>query len=320
MMVLFPWLYYSLIILFNTITSSSSSSLSNSLSISSMASSSSLCHPHESSALIHFKNSFTFYNDTYFCKEFLGINNPNNTISWDIKSKNCCTWSGVTCDDVTGHVIRLDLKCSGLQGILHSNNTLFSLSHLQSLILSYNHFDGSTISSQFGMFSNMVRLDLSYSNFSGQAPLQLSYLSNLLTFDLSKEYSFDSVLSLETTSWERTVANLTNLRELFLRNVDMSSISPDSFKNLSTSLTSLDLSSTNLQGKLPENVLSLPNLQQLDLSYNTNLTGSFPQYNWSSPLKVLDLSSSGVMIDPYLCKTRVLKCNTLTNIGVLRDF
>uniref|UniRef100_A0A803Q8T8 Uncharacterized protein n=1 Tax=Cannabis sativa TaxID=3483 RepID=A0A803Q8T8_CANSA len=55
-------------------------------------------------------------------------------------------------------------------------------------------------------------------------------------------------------------------------------------------------------GKLPENVLSLPNLQQLDLFYNTNLTASFPQHNWSSPLKVLNLSRSGVVIDPYLCR------------------
>ncbi|KAF4396053.1 hypothetical protein G4B88_020690, partial [Cannabis sativa] len=82
----------------------------------------------------------------------------------------------------------------------------------------------------------------------------------------------------------------------------MSSTSPDSFMNLSTSLTSLHLSKTHLQGKLPENVLTLPNLQQLDLSYNTNLNGSFPQYNWSSPLKVLNLTDTGVVIDPYLCR------------------
>ncbi|KAF4352990.1 hypothetical protein F8388_008411 [Cannabis sativa] len=81
----------------------------------------------------------------------------------------------------------------------------------------------------------------------------------------------------------------------------MSSTSPDSFMNLSTSLTSLDLSETHLQGKLPENVLTLPNLQQLDLSHNWDLTASFPQYNWSSPLKVLNLSESGVVIDPNLC-------------------
>ncbi|KAM6579403.1 hypothetical protein CsatA_003177 [Cannabis sativa] len=286
MMGLFPCLYSLIFIL----TSSSSLSMS----------SSPLCHTHETSALLHFKNSFTNISDTTYCSRYydLEITNPNNTISWDIKSKDCCRWSGVTCDDVTGHVTRLDLKCSGLQGILHSNNTLFSLSHLQSLILSGNDFSHSKISSEFGKFSKMVHLDLSDSGFSGQVPLQLSYLSNLLTLDLTGNFE----LKLETSSWKRIVANLTNLRELFLRGVDMYSTSPDSFMNLSTSLTSLDLSYSDLQGKLPENVLSLPNLQQLDLTNNWNLTASFPQYNWSGPLKVLNLSGSGVMIDPYLCR------------------
>ncbi|XP_062081193.1 receptor-like protein 36 [Humulus lupulus] len=259
---LFSWLY-SLIILFFFFFVTSLSSPSPPP----------LCHPHESSALLNFRNSFTFYNNTWFCMEEYGINNPNNTISWN-KNMDCCRWSGVTCDEVTAHVIRLDLTCSGLQGILHSNNSLFSLAHLQSLILSYNYF-------------------------TGQVPLELSHFSNLVTLDLRRNYD----LKLETSSWKRTLANLTNLRELFLRYVDMSSTSPDSFMNLSTSLTSLDLSNSDLQGKLPENVLSLPNLQQLYLSYNPNLNGSFLQYNWSSPLKVLNLSESGVVIDlPHLCR------------------
>ncbi|XP_062081169.1 receptor-like protein 6 [Humulus lupulus] len=264
-----------------------------------------LCHPHESSALLHFRNSFTFYNDTWLCMEFYGINNPNNTISWN-KNMDCCKWSGVTCDEVTAHVIRLDLTCSGLQGILHSNNSLFSLAHLQSLILSHNLFDD----------SNMVHLDLSYSGFTGHAPLELSHLSNLVTLDLSR----NNDLKLETSSWKRTLANLTNLKELFLRYVDMSSTSPDSFMNLSTSLTSLDLSRSQLQGKLPENVLSLPNLQQLDLSYNSYLNGSFPQYNLSSPLKVLNLSESGVVVDqPHLCrKLKYLHILSLRNYNFLK--
>ncbi|XP_062081158.1 receptor-like protein 9DC3 [Humulus lupulus] len=284
---LFSWLY-SLIILFFFFFVTSLSSPSPPP----------LCHPHESSALLHFKNSFTFYNDTFFCMVAYRINNPNNTISWN-KNMDCCRWSGVTCDEVTAHIIRLDLTCSGLQGILHSNNSLFSLVHLQSLILSHNDFDGSKILSQFGKFSNMVHLDLSHSYFIGQAPLELSHLSNLVTLDLS----WNDGLKLETSSWKRTVANLTNLKELFLSDVDMSSTSPDSFMNLSTSLTSLDLSWSSLQGELPENVLSLPNLQQLDLSRNPNLNGSFPQYNWSNQLKVLNLSASGVVIDlPHLCR------------------
>ena len=97
-----------------------------------------ISHPHESFSLLHFKNSFSTCNDTYYCTSF-GIANPNSTISWDI-SKDCCTWSRVTCDEDTGHVIHLDLKCSGLHGILLSNNTIFSIGYLQSLSLSGNEF------------------------------------------------------------------------------------------------------------------------------------------------------------------------------------
>ncbi|KAM6579421.1 hypothetical protein CsatA_003195 [Cannabis sativa] len=302
MMGLFPWLHSLTILLLFVITSSSSSPL---------------CHPNESSALLHFKNSFTIFNyctSHYKLKTYV---NPNETISWDITTNDCCKWSGVTCDDITGHVIRLDLKCSGLQGILHSNNTLFSLSHLQSLILSGNDFYGSTISSQFGKFSSMVHLDLSYSGFIGQLPIQFSYLSKLVTLDLTENYD----VKLETYSWKTIVANLTNLRELFLSYVDMSSTSPHSFMNLSTSLTSLDLSLSRLQGKFPKNVLNLPNLQRLDLSQNINLNGSFPQYNWSSPLRVLNLSSSGIVIDniPYLCrKLKYLHALSLSDYKFLR--
>ncbi|PON94094.1 LRR domain containing protein, partial [Trema orientale] len=245
-----------------------------------------LCHPHESSALLQFRNSFSNLNYSYsFCGSAA---NPNSTISWDMDmSRDCCTWSGVTCDEAAGRVIRLDLECSGLQGILDSNNTLFSLGHLQSLDLSGNYFYGSEISSQFGRFPNMIHLDLSNSGFTGQVPLELSYLSNLVTLDLRSYYT--SVVKLETSSWKRIVANLTNLQELFLSGVNMSSVLPNSFMNLSTSLTTLYLSEyfiseNGLKGEFPENIFNLPNLQELDLSGNADLNGSFPQYNWSSPL------------------------------------
>ncbi|KAF4349998.1 hypothetical protein F8388_017576 [Cannabis sativa] len=36
-------------------------------------------------------------------------------------------WDGVDCDDLTGHVIGLNLERSCLYGSVHSNNTLFHL-------------------------------------------------------------------------------------------------------------------------------------------------------------------------------------------------
>ncbi|XP_024021943.1 receptor-like protein Cf-9 homolog [Morus notabilis] len=86
----------------------------------------------------------------------------------------------------------------------------------------------------------------------------------------------------------------------------MSSVSHNSFMNLSETLISLDLSHTQMKGECPENIFLLPNLQELKLSDNHNLTGSFPRYNWTTPLRNLSLSSTRFLIDlPYL--TRSLK-------------
>jgi len=60
--------------------------------------------------------------------------------------------------------------------------------------------------------------------------------------------------------------------------------------NLSSSLVSLSLAFTRLQGNLSSDILSLPNLQKLDLLGNGDLSGQLPKSNWSTPLRYLDLS------------------------------
>ncbi|BBN70551.1 hypothetical protein Prudu_1499S000600 [Prunus dulcis] len=240
-------------------TCSSSSNSSSSLS------SRHLCHPHDSSALLQFKNSFSI--DTSSELEFYtGITFHSNwTISWQ-KGKDCCAWSGITCEKMTDHVIGLNLD---------SNSSLFSLGHLKRLDLSGNDFRGSPIFSQFGGFVSVTHLDLSHSNFSGPIPFEISHLSNLVSLNLS-----EADVTIDTLSLNRIVHNLTNLnKELQLSGVDMSSVVPDSFKNFSSSLTTLKLSWCNLQGIFPESIFNQPNLRLIDLSDNFNLTGSLPNSN-----------------------------------------
>ncbi|KAF3434323.1 hypothetical protein FNV43_RR25426 [Rhamnella rubrinervis] len=271
-------------------------------STSSFYNSSSPCHPHESSALLHFKHSFSIFNYPLLDHEYCGnnIRASTKTVSWK-NGTDCCTWSGVTCDKVTGNVIQLNLHCSKLQGIIHSNSTLFFLPHLRSLDLSFNNFSGSQISANFGRFTNLRHLNLSYSFFNGQVPQEISYLSQLISLDLS---SFYNNLKLETWSLQRIIANLTNLKELCLGYVDMSFVKTHSLMNLSSSLTSLDLSDSDFRGKFPEIFFLLPNLQVLYLEGNEELTGSFPKSNWStSSIRELALSWTAFSIDmSYLVK------------------
>ncbi|KAJ1386386.1 Leucine-rich repeat [Sesbania bispinosa] len=75
----------------------------------------------------------------------------------------------------------------------------------------------------------------------------------------------------------------------------MSSITERSFSlltNLSSSLVSLHLSETELQGNLPRDILCLPKLEELDLSINYMLKGQLPKSNWSTHLRYLDLSGT----------------------------
>ena len=113
------------------------------------------------------------------------------------------------CDLKTGQVTELDLSFSMLYGTPHSNNSLFSLHHLQKLVLSYNDFNFSNISSQFGQFSNLMHLNLTHSGFAGQVPLEIFHLSKLVSLDISNKH-----LSLETISFDKIVQNLTKLRVL----------------------------------------------------------------------------------------------------------
>ncbi|KAL5548365.1 hypothetical protein UlMin_003596 [Ulmus minor] len=278
-------------------------------SLSTSSPTSPFCHPDDTSALLQFKNSLSF--SKFLCERYRrDASRPCLTMCWK-NGTDCCKWDGVTCDDITGHVIGLNLTAAGLNGIIQSNSSLFRLAHLKSLVLSYNHFNRFQISSEFGRFQNMMHLDLFYSNFSGQVAPEISYLSKLHTIDLSSNYD----LRLEASTLKRIIENTTNLTELSLSALDMSSIALISLMNLSSSLTSLDLYYSRLQGKFPEGMFRRPNLQVLYLDGNTNLSISFPKYNWSSPLKQLSLSSTNSSIDLL----SLVKCFQNLNALFLRN-
>ncbi|CAL5443190.1 unnamed protein product [Camellia sinensis] len=246
-----------------------------------------LCPHDQRFALLQFKHMFTI-NSAFSCGD---LASPK-MLSWNESCTDCSSWEGVTCDGLMGHVIGLDLSCSQLYGNIHPNSSLFQLSHLQHLNLAFNHFNYSHIPSAFAHFPNLTHLNLSNSHFSGSIPSEIRHLSKLVSLDLSTFYA--DQLRLEPYNFRMMLKNLTQLQELVLSYVDISSVVPMSLTNMS-SLTYLDLSSTGLHGKLPDSIFHLPNLQILFLADNNDLTGNLPKVNWSSSssLKKLDLGFSG---------------------------
>ncbi|KAI8019127.1 Receptor-like protein Cf-9 [Camellia lanceoleosa] len=246
-----------------------------------------LCTQEQTSALLQFKQQFSFNNDAdYGYCDSVGILSYPKMESWK-EGSDCCSWDGVECDNKTSQVIGLDLSCSWLNGTIHPNSTIFHyFPHLQSLNLAFNYFGMSPISSEFSRFTRLTHLNLSGFSFSGKVPIEVSFLSKLVSLDLSNNYD----LRLEEPGFELLVQNLTKVRELNLCSVNISSVVSNSLLNL-TSLTHLDLSSCGLLGKFPDEILHLPHLNKLIIWDNLALTGYFPEFiNSSSPLQYLDLS------------------------------
>ncbi|XP_047171042.1 receptor-like protein 6 [Vigna umbellata] len=249
------------------------------------------CHPHDNLALLHFKASLTIdieYNNNnnyyYQCDQV------HPTIATWENGTDCCSWSGVTCHPISGHVTALDLACGGLQGKIDANSTLFSLSHMQSLNLAFNDFSNSQIPSTIGEFESLTHLNLSFSNFEGEIPPQISHLSKLQSLDLSLPLYIRSQLKWEEITWKRMLQNATDLRVLVLDHTDLSSTSMSSL-NLSSSLITLNLRRTGLKAKLSDDILCLPNLQHLYLSYNFDLHGQLQDLSCASAsLNVLEIS------------------------------
>ncbi|VFQ73623.1 unnamed protein product [Cuscuta campestris] len=246
------------------------------------------CHDDEMDALLQFKH--TFLNTNHFVEHVGGyvlrhcVSKPKLE-SWE-EGRDCCSWEGVECDEQDDHhVVGLYLRNSCLYGSINSSSSLFTLTHLQRLDLSWNDFNSSHIPSAIGNLSRLTHLNLEGSKFGGRIPQQqLSKITTMVSLDLSSNFG------LEVGSLKGLVQYMIHLKELHLSyvNIASSDLPRDLLSNFS-SLESLDLYECGLKGEFPVAIFNLPKLKKLNLSRNADLKGYLPNFRSGSPLTSLRL-------------------------------
>jgi hypothetical protein len=209
------------------------------------------CLPDQANALLKLKQSFMFHSYAMF--SLLDSNSVTTLPSWQAGT-DCCLWEGVGCSNSSGHVTALNLSGFGLYsyGI---DPVLFNLTSLRLLDLSFNNFGDQSYyipSVGFQRLALLTHLNLSGSGISGQVPIGISKLTNLVSLDLSNRYislegseegtcsGTPNVLWVSEPSFQTLMSNLSNLRELYLDTVSISSSAAENcFKALAKSVPHL---------------------------------------------------------------------------------
>ncbi|KAF3776801.1 Receptor-like protein 12 [Nymphaea thermarum] len=238
-----------------------------------------ICLSNQSSALLQFKNNN------------LG---PGVLSSWQHNGSDCCHWEGVTCNNLTGFVIALEIPDRDLGTMtagIAADSSLFKLRYLQRLDLSNNIFVGD-IPKRLVELTHLTHLNLSHCEFTGQIPVELSQMTRLVSLDLS----YNRGLLLQHPNFSQLFRGLVHLEQLRLDGADVSMSLVDVSMSLSSShdLQTLSLSGCNISGPMDESSIleglcSLGNITSLRLRANS-MTGAIPPCLFSLPsLKELDL-------------------------------
>ncbi|CAN0917027.1 Receptor-like protein EIX2 [Linum grandiflorum] len=245
------------------------------------------------------------------------LEDPSSRLSsWAGSNGDCCTWSGVTCDNITGHVTHLHLEClyclekSKFKGKI--NPSLLDLKRLTYLDLSDNNFQGIPIPGFLGSMLSLNSLLLDSSGFGGSIPHQLGNLSNLQQLSLkattdyllyadtlqwlsglpSLEYLDLSNVDLRNASnWLIMINTIPRLSELYLSNCHIRHNPPLPKVNL-TFLSVLDLGLNYFRGPIPDEIQNLTSLVSLSMPTN-NFNASLPNWLFNFPhLQHLDFAGS----------------------------
>jgi Leucine-rich repeat (LRR) protein len=192
------------------------------------------------------------------------------------------------------------------------------LANLRYLNLSYANFAGQ-IPIAISRLIRLVTLDLSGNYYTYKAADSLTLENpnlNMLVQNLSELIELhldDVVISAQGKEWCHALSSsLPNLRVLSLSYCNLSGPIDSSLRNLKSlsiirlnsnyfsslvpnffadfkNLTSLEVSSSGLNGTFPKKIFQVPTLQTIDLSYNDDLQGSLPKFPPNGSLRTMVL-------------------------------
>ncbi|KAF8012054.1 hypothetical protein BT93_I0243 [Corymbia citriodora subsp. variegata] len=214
------------------------------------------------------------------------------------KSQAALEWIALVDNKLNGHIPNslchlkqlevLDLHENGLNGVLP--NCLLKLD-LVILDLSDNQFTGRIPG--FGNPRSFEIIDLGRNYFTGDIPLQLCHLADLQYLSLNHN-NLSGGIPRCFNNFSRMWANSTlYFRSIkgYSKMVDIKGISRE-FTSTFPYLFSIDLSSNELNGQIPEGLTMLSRLQNLNLSHN-KLIGKMPSNIGNlRGLESLDLSNN----------------------------
>ncbi|KAK9127403.1 hypothetical protein Syun_016200 [Stephania yunnanensis] len=243
--------------------------------------------------------------------------------------KDCCEWKYVHCNNISGHVEKLDLRnpldYDAYEGAALGGKvkpSLMELKYLEYLDLSGNCFRGSQMPMFFGSLNQLRHLYLSDTCFGGQIPPQLGNLRWISGLASLKHLNMDYVNLSKASSddhWLLHVNKLSSLTELHLTNSLLQGSLTLSFTNL-THLSFLDLSGNLFEALVLNPFVKLDSLVTLNLNLN-KFKGSIPDAlaNLTS-IQQLDLSANGLggpIPDIFVKMTSLHALNLGSNINLV---
>ncbi|KNA19118.1 hypothetical protein SOVF_064300 [Spinacia oleracea] len=234
------------------------------------------------------ENNFTgdFPGEISNCKNLstliLGGNNFSGSVPDTLGSLSSLRVLILGGNNFTNQIPESLLQCRNLRFLDLSRNNLGSevppilgrFTQLQVLVLHANSFSGGLNSSGILRLPNIQRLDLSYNNFSGHLPIEVSNMGNLQFLDFAhnnflgkipSEYgSLNQLLALDisfnrlTGSIPPSLGKLTSLLWLMLANNSLTGEIPPQLGNC-RSLLWLNLANNKLYGRLPNELTNIGN-------------------------------------------------------------